>query len=145
MYPKAFTNCSSEQVAYLGKAWPEAYRYVYAANRLLTYIHDQPAGNRSALWSQDMGTGLVPSPRRYFGPYDAHRFSLTREAVSEVLDGFRRKRVTRFSCLKNCAADIDGDVPSAFHTRPIITLCKPFWDRALNGFATPQARLSSGR
>jgi len=137
-----FVNCSSSQIAFLKDAWWEAYRYAHQADKLMDHIAASPAAERAELWNRDFGSGLVPSPRRYFGPYTAKRLEYVHGAVDkarrrfvyEGTAGF--KGINRLRCRTYCADD-----PSAFHfpTQEIAT-CPKFWKRATNGFNSVEAR-----
>ncbi len=141
-----FVKCSSEQVAFLKDAWWEAYRYVHAADQLLDYIASRPAVERGELWSRDHGSGFVPSPRRYFGPYTSKALGYVREAVDKARRRFIYqgpagfKGINRLRCRRYCAGN-----PSAFHfpTQEIAT-CPKFWKRARNGFVPSDQRRAQG-
>jgi hypothetical protein len=137
-----FVNCSSEQIAFLKDSWWEAYRYAREADGLMDFIASRPAADRAELWSRDFGSGLVPSPRRYFGPYTPDRLDYVRGAIDKARRRFTYdgpasfKGINRLRCRKYCAKN-----PSAFHfpTQEIAT-CPVFWKRARNGFKSVEAR-----
>jgi hypothetical protein len=132
-YP-GYISCSSNQITFLEKAFFRAYKQVDAADQLLDYIASRPAADRAELWSRDMDTWFVPSPRRFFGPYDAKRFKTVRVAVEEARlrflgrgDAARRGGVERIKAIrcyeKKCASDA-----SAYHAvLSYIVTCQKFW------------------
>ena len=133
-YPSSYVNCSGSQIDYLKGAFRRAHHQVDGATQVIDYIASRPAADRAELWSRDMDSGEVPSPRRYFGAYNAGRFATVRLALHEAQrrfmgqGEFKRgavKRIKRIRCRTACAAN-----PSAYHApRGYIATCQKFWKR----------------
>ena len=144
-----FKGCSSSQIAFLKDAWRLAHVYTWRSARLLDYIRSRPAGERDDLWMAEHAAGSItaPSPRTWFGPYDAERADKARAALEKALARFeeRGQVVTRIGTIR-CgrpiapAADVNVDkcpssnpggngAPAAYHF-PIGTVvtCEEFWD-----------------
>ncbi|HEU4389746.1 MAG TPA: M35 family metallo-endopeptidase, partial [Blastocatellia bacterium] len=146
-------GCSDGQEEYLRLAWRRAHYFTWRAYKLLDHIMSQPTeAQRVALWNRDYinaKSSSVPSPRRWFGPFNQKRASRARGAIEKALKRFEMEGkwvegIKTLRCGQPIAPKQDehtdvcpgdnpgGDGPPGGYHSPIGTIvtCPPFWDRA---------------
>lgn len=144
-------GCSSSQEAHLRKAWRLAHYFTWRADKLVDYVMSQDAARRAELWNADYieGDTIVPSLRRWFGPYNSARAQRVREAIDKARKRFENKGeivkgIRTLRCGQPIApkpdqhtdvcpgSNIGGNGPPGGYHAPVgvIVTCPPFWERA---------------
>jgi hypothetical protein len=144
-------GCSSSQEAYMRKAWRLAHYFTWRADKLVDHVLSQDAAARAELWNRDYvaGDSIVPSLRRWFGPYNAERAKRVREAIDKARKRFENKGeivkgIRTLRCGQPIApkpdehtdvcpgSNIGGNGPPGGYHAPVgvIVTCPRFWENA---------------